>query len=477
MSDGQPSARIEGDAWDAAHEGLIGILQRLIRIRSINPPEPPGGELEAATYIADVLRTAGLAPEVVEPFPGRGSVHARIRGDGTGGEPLLLLAHLDVVPAPPEGWTHDPFGGEIAEGYVYGRGAVDMKGTIAMQLAVIRQLADEARIAGRDPASDPVPGLTRDVLITVTADEEAGGFAGAGWLVENRPEWLRAAGSLTECGGVSVTAAGRRIYPIQVAEKGFAVYRILVHGTSGHGSMPRPENAAVRAAEVIRRLAIPGPARLTPVMDRFLAASADALPTEPARLLRTIAHPDARLSDGAIDTLCDPVYARAVRALLRDTISPNIVQAGVKYNVVPGEAELYIDCRVLPGTTEEQMQAEVIDRLGELADVCEVDLVIFGEPVESASDTGLYRLLEETIRVHDPDGVPVPGIVPFATDAKHTIRLDIPTYGFSPLRLEPDEVFLDRFHGVDERVGLDALRWGLPVLYDVVRGFCGAESR
>ena len=473
MSDGQPSARIDTSTWDAEHAGLVEMLQSLIRIRSVNPPEPSGGELKAARYIASVLSDAGLAPEVVEPYPGRGSVHARIRGDGTGGEPLLLLAHLDVVPAPPEGWTHDPFGGDVADGYVYGRGAVDMKGTIAMQLAIVRRLTDEARGAGRDPSTDPVPGLTRDILVTVTADEEAGGLEGVGWLVENRPEWLRAAGALTECGAVSVTAAGRRIYPIQVAEKGYAVYRILVHGTSGHGSMPRPDNAAVRAAEVVRRLAVPGNPRMTPVMERFIGATADALPTEPARLVRTIAHPDVRLSEAAIDTLCDAAYGRAVRALLRDTISPNIVQAGVKYNVIPGEAELFIDCRVLAGTTEEQMQVDVIDRLGDLAAECEVDLVIFGAPVESPADTELYRLLEDTIRVHDPDGAPVPGVVPFATDAKYTTGLGIPTYGFSPLRLEPGEVFLDRFHGVDERVGLEALRWGLPVLYDVVRGFCG----
>jgi acetylornithine deacetylase/succinyl-diaminopimelate desuccinylase-like protein len=472
VSDARPSARVDGDAWQTAHAGQIETLQELIRIRSINPPDPPGGELEAARYIASILTDAGLTPEIVEPYPGRGSVHARLCGDGSGGEPLLLLAHLDVVPAPPEGWTHDPFGGEIADGYVYGRGAVDMKGTIAMQLAVIRLLAGQARAAGRDPSSDPVPGLTRDVIVTVTADEEAGGLEGVGWLVDNRPDWLRGAGALTECGGVSVTAAGQRIYPIQVAEKGFAVYRILVHGTSGHGSMPRADNAAVRVAEVIRRLAVPGRPRLTPVMERFIGAAADALPAEPARLLRTIAHPDARLSEAAIDTLCDPVYGRAVRALLRDTISPNIVQAGVKYNVIPGEAELFIDCRVLPGTTEEQIQADVVERLGDLADACEVDLVIFGSPVESPADTDLYRLLEDTIRVHDPEGAPVPGIVPFATDAKHTTRLGIPTYGFSPLRLEADEVFLDRFHGVDERVGVEALRWGLPVLYDVVRGFC-----
>jgi acetylornithine deacetylase/succinyl-diaminopimelate desuccinylase-like protein len=471
-----PSAAIPVADWDRAHAAMVETLTDLIRIRSINPPEPAGGELEAARYIAGVLMDLGLEPEIVEPYPGRGSVTARIRGDGTGGEPLLLLSHLDVVPAPPEGWTHDPFGGEVDEGYVWGRGAVDMKGTIAMQLAVVRQLVAEARAAGRDPASDPIPGLTRDVLITVTPDEEAGGLLGIGWLVDNRPDWLQAAGALSECGGVSVTAATRRLYPIQVAEKGYAVYRITVHGAWGHASMPRSDNALVLAAEVVRRLAAPGPARLTPVMDRFIATAADALPTEPGRLMRTIAHPDARLSEAAIDTLCDPVYARTIRALLRDTVSPTIIHAGVKYNVIPGQAELHVDCRVLPGTTEDQIRAEIAARLADLASVCEVDLVIYAPAVETPRDTALYALLEDTIRVHDPEGTPLPAMVPFATDAKHTARLGIPTYGFSPLRLAEDERFLERFHGVDERVGLDALRWGLPVLYDVVRRFCGTSS-
>jgi acetylornithine deacetylase/succinyl-diaminopimelate desuccinylase-like protein len=269
-----------------------------------------------------------------------------------------------------------------------------------------------------------------------------------------------------------VTVAGRRVYPVQVAEKGYAVYRIRVHGSWGHGSMPRADNAALLAAEAIRRLAASGAPKLVPIMERFLGAVSNALAAEPGRLVRTIGHRDARLSEAAIASLCEPTYGRAVRALLRDTVSPNIVHAGVKYNVIPGEAEIHVDCRVLPGTTEEEIQAELIERLGDLASACDVELVIFGAPVESSPDTALYRLLDATIRDHDPEGTPVPGIVPFATDAKHLTRLGVPAYGFSPLRLAEDEVFLDRFHGVDERVGLDALRWGLPVLYDVVRRFC-----
>jgi acetylornithine deacetylase/succinyl-diaminopimelate desuccinylase-like protein len=471
-----PSSEILGPAWATAVDELVATLRDLIRIRSINPPPPdaPDGELLAARHIADLLTAAGLEPEVVEPEHGRGSVHARLHGEGTGGEPLLLLSHLDVVPAPPERWTHDPFAADVDDGYVYGRGAVDMKAMVAMELGVVRLLAGEARAAGLDPAHDPIPGLRRDVLFTCTADEEAGGTVGAKWVAEQRPEWVRAAGAVNECGGVSVTVAGRRLYPIQVAEKGFAAYRIAIRGTWGHGSMPRDDNAAVLAAAVIERLAAPGPTRVTPVMARFIELAAAALPPDAAALLRALGGDDLTRAEAALAAACDPMYARALRALLRDTISPDVVHAGIKYNVIPGDAVVEVDCRVLPGTSEPAMRQILVERLGpDLAAVCQIELIVFGAPVEAPAEGTLYDLLAATIRDHDPDGIPLPVMAPFATDAKHTASIGTPTYGFSPLRLDPDERFLERFHGVDERVSLDALRWGLPVLYDVVRRYCG----
>jgi acetylornithine deacetylase/succinyl-diaminopimelate desuccinylase-like protein len=468
-----PQGGLAPPVRERAHAELVETLRDLIRIPSVNPPDPPGEELRAARWIAGALEDAGVRSEVVEPYPGRGSVVARLRGDGSGGEPLLLLSHLDVVPASPGGWTHDPFGGDVADGYVWGRGAVDMKAMVAMEIQVLRLLAAEARSAGRDPAADPVPGLTRDVLFACTADEEAGGRQGIGWLVEHRPETLRAAGALNEAGAVSTMFGRRRLYPIQVAEKGFAVYRITLRGTWGHGSMPRPDNAAVLAAEAIIRLAEPGPPRLTPVMRQFFESAASEVPGDEGRLLRAMAAPESRSAQTALDAACDPVYARAVHALLRDTISPGIVRAGVKYNIIPGAAEIVIDCRLLPGTTEPAMREEVVRRLGpDLARVADIELVIDAPAVEARSDTALYRVLEATLRDHDPDGVPLPVMAPFATDAKHLAVLGVPSYGFSPLQLDPDERFLERFHGIDERVGIDALRWGLPVLYDAVRRFC-----
>jgi acetylornithine deacetylase/succinyl-diaminopimelate desuccinylase-like protein len=471
-----PSRDLDEATWARAVDELVETVRDLIRIRSVNPapPDAPDGELLAARHISTLLEGWGLRPEVVEPEPGRGSVHVRLRGDGTGGEPLLLLSHLDVGPAPPERWSHEPFAADLADGYIYGRGAVDMKAMVGMELAVVGLLAAEARAAGLDPAHDPIPRLRRDVLFTCTADEEAGGIAGAKWVAEHRPDWLRAAGALNECGGVATTVAGRRFYPIQVSEKGYAAYRISVRGTWGHGSMPRDDNAAVLAAAVIERLAVPGPARVTPVMARFLDLAAAELPSEAAGLLHGLAGDDAARAEAAISVACDPMYARALRALLRDTISPDVIHAGIKYNVIPGDAVVEVDCRVLPGTSEPTMRAELVTRLGpELAASCQIDLIVFGAPVDAPAEGELYDLLVETIRDHDPDGIPLPVMAPFATDAKHTATLGTPTYGFSPLRLEPDERFLERFHGLDERVGVDALRWGLPVLYDVVRRFCG----
>lgn len=471
----RPSAHLPAGTWELAHETLVATLRDLIRIPSINPPPSPGadGETRVARYLERRLRDIGLEPEVLETVPGRASVHVRLRGDGTGGDPFLLLSHLDVVPAPPERWSHDPFAAEIADGHVVGRGAIDMKGMVAMELAVVERLVADARAAGLDPARDPIPGLSRDVLFTCTSDEEAGGGAGVKVVAAHHPEWLRAAGAVNECGGVSMTVLGRRLYPIQVAEKGFAPYRIHVSGTWGHGSMPRDDNAAVLAARVVERLAVPGPVRLTPVMERFLTAAADALPARAGETLRRVAAGDAD-ADARIDQLCEPQVARTLRALIRDTISPDIIHTGVKYNVIPGDAIIEIDCRVLPGMTEPDMRAVVEARIGpDLLPACRLELIVWGAPVESPAEGELWDILVETLRDHDPDGIPLPVMAPFGTDAKTTVPMGTPTYGFSPLRLEPGEFFMERFHGVDERVSLEALRFGLPVLYDVTRRFCG----
>jgi acetylornithine deacetylase/succinyl-diaminopimelate desuccinylase-like protein len=453
---------------------LVELLRSLIRIKSVNPP---GDEIIAARELEQVLAKEGIRSTVVEPFPGRGSIVARVKGDGTGGDPLLLLSHLDVVPAAPEGWTHDPFGGDLTDGYVWGRGAVDMKSMVAMEVQVMRRLARAARAAGLDPATDSIPGLRRDVIFCSTADEEAGGWHGAAWIVDNHPEWLHAAGALNEAGGIAMPYGGICFYPIQVAEKGFVVYKIHVKGRWGHGSVPTPDNAAVIAAQVVARVAKPGRARLTEAMGRSLAQAIPHLVRHGSGAAAALVRLAARYRPGAIDAgvrrIGDPVLARTISALIHDTASVGIVSAGVKYNVIPGVAEIEVDCRTLPGTDEPAMRAELRRRIGEeLWARIDVECEQTGAAVQAPLDSPLYRLLEQVVVDHDAAGVPLPFLAPFATDAKHLSRIGVPTYGFSPLKTESGDGLLQLMHGDDERVSVAALGFGLPVLWDAVTRFC-----
>ena len=453
---------------------LIELLRALIRIKSVNPP---GDEILAARCLEQVLTDEGLRPTVVEPSPGRGSIVCRVHGDGSGGDPLLLLSHLDVVPAEPAGWSHDPFGGDLADGYVWGRGALDMKSMVAMEVQVMRRLARAARAAGRDPAADPIPGLRRDVIFCSAADEEAGGWHGANWLVNEHPEWLRAAGALNEAGGISMTYGGVRFYPIQVAEKGFVVYKLHVKGRWGHGSVPTPDNAAVLAAQIVVRLAEPGPARLTDAIGVSLARAIPHLTVRAATAIKTLVSgataPEPGAIEAALHDLCDPVMGRTISAVIHDTVSVGIVRAGVKYNVIPGAAEIEIDCRTLPGTDEPAMREELRRRIGEeLWTRLEVECEQIGPSVSAPLDGPLYPLLEQVLRDHDAEAVPLPFLAPFATDAKHLARIGVPTYGFSPLKTGRDDGLLQLMHGDDERVSVEALRFGLPVLWDAVTRFC-----
>lgn len=345
----------------------------------------------------------------------------------------------------------------------------------------MRRLARAAREAGRNPATDPVPGLRRDVIFCSAADEEAGGWHGANWLVNERPDWIRAAAALNEAGSISMTYGGVRFYPIQVAEKGYVVYKLHVKGRWGHGSVPTPDNAAFLAARIVTQLGDPGPARMTEAMSVAIARAIPHLTVRAAGAVKTLLSsasgpgaPEPGAIGATLRELCDPVLARTISAVTHDTVSVGIIQSGVKYNVIPGTAYVEIDCRTLPGTDEAAMRAELRRRVGEeLWARIEIECEQVGPPVQAQLDGPLYPLLEQVVRDHDPDGVPLPFLAPFATDAKHLARIGVPTYGFSPLRMGSDDSFLALLHGDDERVSVEALRWGLPVLFDAVSRFCG----
>jgi acetylornithine deacetylase/succinyl-diaminopimelate desuccinylase-like protein len=404
-----------------------------------------------------VLSAGGIKAEVVETVPGRGSCFARLRATGRSTKPpLILLSHIDVVPVDAESWSRDPFGGELIDGEVWGRGAVDMKDMVAMELGVMLAL----RRSGAE--------LRRDVILAAVADEEAGGALGARDLVGSRPDWFTdadgrpAAAALNEVGGYSMTLGGRRFYAVQVAEKGIVWTRLGTTGTPGHGSMPHDANAAVRLAGAVATIAegeASRPMRVIPVVRGFLEALG-------LGEVADLAGSDASAASAALAReVPDPVLRRSLEAMLRDTVTATVLRAGKKVNVIPGSGEAEIDVRTLPGTD----QAALLDELRRLVgDTATVEAIVSLPAVEWPDDAEIVGLMHEALQRADPEAASVPMMITPGTDAKALAELGIPCYGFAPLRLEPDVPFLSLFHGHDERVPVSAIAFGLPVLAEVV---------
>ncbi len=454
--------------WDGATDECVEHLRALIRIPSVNPPGTPdgaagrdstGGETAAAAYCAQVLASAGIPAEVLESVPGRGSCFARLPATVDDPEPpLILLSHVDVVPVDREAWQRDPFGGELVDGVIWGRGAVDMKNMVAMELSVMLAL----KRAGGE--------RRRDVIFAAVADEEAGGAYGAAHWVEQRPDLFQstdgrpAAAALNEVGGYSMTIGGRRIYTIQVAEKGIIWTRMRATGTPGHASMPHPDNPAIKLAEAVSLLAqAPQPARLTPVVRRFFAE----LGLD--RVIHALDQGDDAGAFAALEAgVDDPVVRRSLAAMLRDTVTPTVIHVGKKMNVIPGSGEAEIDIRTLPGTDQEALLSQLQALIGDRATL---ESVMTLAPIEAPGDVAIVRLMSDALLAAEPGCAIAPMMITPGTDAKSLATLGIPTYGFAPLRLEPETPFLSLFHGHDERVPVSAIRFGLPVLHEVVSRF------
>jgi acetylornithine deacetylase/succinyl-diaminopimelate desuccinylase-like protein len=443
--------------WPAVTEELVRHLQALIRLDTTNPP---GHETPAAEYLAGVLRAEGLEPLVLESAPGRGNLVARLKGAGER-PPLLLYSHTDVVPAQAEHWTHPPFAADLADGFVWGRGALDMKGTVAQQLMVLLLLKREG-----------AP-LKRDLIFAATADEEIGGADGYGvaWLVKRHPDLLRAEFGLTEAGGYNMDFAGRQIYLIQVAEKGVCWLNIRFRGRPGHGSVPHDDNAVLHLTRAVARLDQQSlPYHLCAAAAGFLDAAAQAVGEPFARVLQKLESPEgaAEMFDGELrgHELRPFLFAR-----LHNTATPTGLSAGVKVNVIPSVAEATIDGRTLPGFDTEAYLEELRAVLG---DGFEYEVVNAAPPIQTRHDTPLYALLVRTLQEHDPQARVVPNMMSGATDAKYLAPLGVPSYGFAPLKMPPGLSFMDLFHAHDERAPIDGLGWGVRVLYDVVREYCGS---
>jgi acetylornithine deacetylase/succinyl-diaminopimelate desuccinylase-like protein len=423
----------------AAQDEVAALASDLIRIDTTNPGDNSGpGERAAAEHVAALLAEAGLEPTIHESHAKRASVVARIKGTDPARPALLIHGHLDVVPADADDWEVHPFSGEISEDCVWGRGAVDMKDFDAIVLATLRQRLAEGRRPGRD------------IVLAFLADEEAGGTWGAHWLVKNHPEHFEGVTeAIGEVGGFSVTIGGKRLYLLQTAEKGMAWMRLTARGTAGHGSMLQPDNAVTEVAEAIARIGRhEWPIRETEAAFAFAREACAALgiefnPDDPAGVL-------AKLG---------PI-SRMVGATLTNTANPTMLSAGYKVNVIPQVASAQVDGRFLPGHEDEFFRE--IDALA--GPGVRREFVHHDIAVETTFDGDLVAAMHAALQAEDPEGRMVPYCLSGGTDAKSFSRLGIRCFGFTPLRLPPELDFAGMFHGVDERVPVEALRFGVRVL-------------
>ncbi len=430
----KPLPQAEGEA--------VGLLTDLIQIDTSNWGESNEtvGEIVAAEYCAERLREAGWSPEVFTTTSARrAGVYLRVAGIDPAAPALLLHGHLDVVPAIASAWSRPPFAGEVDSGFVWGRGAVDMKDMDAMILAVVRGWG----FTGIRPR--------RDVVILFLPDEEAGGRHGAHWLAANRPEMFQGVTeAVGEVGGFSVTVrADLRLYPIQTAEKGIRWIRLQATGRAGHGSMLHDDNAITELCEAVTRVARHNwPLRITATVEVFLSELADAYgieldPRDPAELLRRLG-----------------TFGALVGATMRNTANPTMLEAGYKHNVIPTEAFGNIDGRVVPGF-EDEFAATIKDLVGAgISVTTEVEDIA----LEAPFDTATVDLMAEVLRAEDPIAKTVPYMISGGTDAKAFSRFGINCYGFSPLQMPADLDYWRLFHGVDERVPVAGLQFGVRVL-------------
>ena len=422
-----------------AEDEVVDICRDLIRIDSSNYGDGSGpGERAAAEYVAGQLAEVGLEPALFESADRRTSLVVRWEGEDSSRPGLLVHGHLDVVPAEARDWTHDPFGGEVDDGCVWGRGAVDMKDMDAMVLATVRQWRREGR---RPP---------RDVVLCFLADEEAGGVMGAHWMVDNHPGLFEGVSeAVSEVGGFSFTAGDQRVYLVETAQKGIRWLRLVAEGRAGHGSMVSDDNAVTALAEAVARIGRHDwPLRLTPTVERFLREMGEVLDIDV----------DPQNPEPALAKL--GTLARIVGATLRNTANPTMLRGGYKHNVIPQSAEAFVDCRFLPGF-EDELLATIDELIG--PDVRRED-VVRDIALETTFDGPLVDAMVSALQAEDPGARVVPYCLSGGTDNKSFSLLGIRGFGFAPLRLPADLDFAGMFHGVDERVPVDALQFGTRVL-------------
>ena len=438
--------------WNLIRKQVTTILQDLIRFDTTNPP---GNETPCIEYIAATLKREGIEPLVFESAPGRGNLVARLQGDGSQ-PPLMLMGHVDVVPAEADKWQRAPFSGDLVDGIVWGRGATDMKQMVAMELLTFLLVK-----------CNNIP-LKHDLILMANADEEVGGRFGAGWMVQHHPDLIRAEYAINEGGPTSVVLGDRVFYFCSTAEKGTARFTLRTHGEPGHASQPNKNNALLPLSRAVMQLIeTPLPLRVCKSARANIEAMARSvdgtLRENVLQLLDPVQH------ERALDALplADP-QKRRLFASLHDTAVPTILKAGSKINVIPGEAECQVDCRILPGTTLESLEQELRAVIG---DQVEIEFAPMSPALESDPDSPLFETIRQVVEEREKSARLVPGLITGGTDAKSVTQLGVKVLGFVPMRYE-GPAMTGLAHNHNERVSVANMEFGTRVLYDVVTRFC-----
>ncbi|HVP17119.1 MAG TPA: M20/M25/M40 family metallo-hydrolase [candidate division Zixibacteria bacterium] len=448
---------MSSELFQEVEEEVTSFLSGLIRINTTNPP---GNETKAAKYVAEALEKDGFKCELIESEAGRGSVVTRLRG-ASRKPSLLLLSHLDVVAANATEWSVEPFSGLVEDGFVWGRGALDMKGMTAVEVMALKLLKrNNVKLKG-------------DVILAATADEEKGGEAGAGWVVRNHPDKVYADYVLNEGAGMAMKIDGKNIFTINTAEKGILWFKVKAGGTPGHGSVPgAADNAILRMNKVVEKLGSFRPEiSLVPTVKQYVSELAKS--SEFRDLSVLLRNPT--LSDQILDLLAqkEKYLAEELRARLRMTVTPTIIRGGVKENIIPSECEAVFDCRVLPGQNPANALSEIKRLLKDAGlDKLSFETVQANDPSESPLGTPLYKLMVKVLKEFEPQCSSTPVILTGGTDSRFFRRMGSVCYGFHPVRPETSySEMQETIHGIDERISTENLVFGTSVLYNVIERF------
>jgi acetylornithine deacetylase/succinyl-diaminopimelate desuccinylase-like protein len=425
----------------------VEILQNLIRFDTTNPP---GNEAECVAYINSLLKDAGFETTILSRTPNRTNLITRLKGQGSA-PPFMLYGHVDVVTTAGQAWTHPPFEAKLADGFVWGRGALDMKGAIAMMLsALLRAKSENLSPSG-------------DIVLAILSDEEAGGDYGARFLVENHPQLFKGIRyALGEFGGARICLRGKKLYPIMVSEKQICWMKATVRGPGGHGSFPMRGGAMSKLARLLQQLERRRlPVHVTPVARQMIEGMASAFSFPISLILRQLLNP--ALTDMLLKLL--GTAAKSLEPMLRNTVNATVVRGGEKINVIPSEIVLELDGRLLPGFKPDGMMAELRRIVDE--DV-ELELVRH-DPGPAEPDMGLFDMLAGILREADPGAHPFPTLLPGVTDGRHFSRLGIQTYGFTPMNSPQGHDLLQSAHAADERIPVESLAFGANAIYKALQ--------